>query len=170
MAVLSVAGTTMGLRDKAKAEGLQEDARRRQQIEMIKQMNSVNADLRLQAKDKFEQARQQMTEVNLSAIRNKGMLSAAIGESGISGNSMERLKRVTAADSSRELSAIRDNYQRDYQAIFANQVSNVESTKSALKGMGSVRRTSKLAQALDVVSSGTSAYVSSGGRFGTGNR
>jgi len=46
------------------------------------------------------------------------------------------------------------NYQRDYQALFANQVSNVENTKSQLKSSAPVFRTSKLAQALDVVGAG----------------
>lgn len=168
MAVVAVAGAAMGAHDKAKAEGKAEDARRKSQIEMVKQMNIANADMNLQAKDKHDQAQQQMTEVNLSSIRNKGMVAAAIGESNLAGNSMDRIKRVTAADASREKMGILDNYQRDYQTIFANQVGNVENTKSQMKSSVPVHRTSKLAQALDVAASGASAYASSGGQFGAG--
>lgn len=167
--VLSMAGATMQAKDKAKAEGQQEDAKRKSQIEMVKQMNIANADLGLEAKDKAEQAHQQLTEINLKSLRNKGMLAAAVGESNLSGNSMERIKRVTDAESSREKGAVQDNYQRDYQTIFANQVGNVENTKSQLKSMAPVIRTSKLAQALNVTSAGMGAYIAAGGKFGQGS-
>lgn len=154
MAILSATSAAMGAHDKAKAEGQAEDARRKGQIEMVKQMNYSNADLRLQTQDKGEQARQQLTDLNLKALRNRGMVSAAIGESNLAGNSMNRIKRVTDAEVSREKMGVVDNYQRDYQTLFANQVGNVENTKSQLKSSSPVFRTSKLAQALDVVGAG----------------
>lgn len=170
MAVVAVAGAAMGAHGKAKAEGQAEDAKRKSQIEMIKQMNIANADLALQAKDKGEQAQQQMTEINLKSLRNRGMINAAIGESGIAGNSMNRIKQVTEAETSREKMGVLDNYQRDYQTIFANQVGNVANTKSQLNSMAPVMRTSKLASALDVVSAGANAYGASGGKFGQGSK
>ena len=80
MAVVAVAGAAMGASEKAKAEGQAEDSKRKSQIEMVKQMNIANADSALQAKDKAEQANQQMTEINLKALRNRGMVAAAIGD------------------------------------------------------------------------------------------
>lgn len=154
MAVVAVAGAAMSASEKAKAEGQAEDSRRKSQIEMIKQMNSANADLALEARDKAEQANQQMTEINLKALRNKGMVAAAIGESNLSGNSMDRIKRVSEAEASREKMSVMDNYQRDYGTIFANQLGNVENTKSQMRASAPVFRTSKLAQALDVASAG----------------
>lgn len=154
MAVLAIAGAAAGAHDKAKAEGQAEDARRKSQIELIKQMNIGNADLALEAKDKGEQANQQMTEINLKSLRNKGMVAAAIGESNLAGNSMNRIKRVTDGETSREKMAVLDNYQRDYGTIFANQIGNVENTKSQLKSSAPVIRASKLASALNVVSAG----------------
>lgn len=159
MAITAVAGAAMGAHDKAKAEGKAEDARRKSQIEMVKQMNIANADLSLQTQDKHDQARQQLTEVNLKSLRNKGMIAAAIGESNLAGNSMDRIKRVTSAEASREKMGILDNYHRDYQALFANQVGNVENTKSSMKSMTPVHRTSRLANALDVVSAGVGGYA-----------
>ncbi|MFY1052738.1 virion core protein, T7 gp14 family [Ectopseudomonas khazarica] len=160
MATMAVLGAGVGAHDKAKAEGQAEDARRKGQIEMVKQMNFANADLKLQAQDKGEQARQQLTDLNLKALRNRGMVAAAIGESNLSGNSMNRIKRVTDAEVSREKMGVVDNYQRDYQTIFANQVGNVENTKSQLKSSAPVFRTSKLAQALDVVGAGMGGAAS----------
>lgn len=159
MAVVAVAGSAMASHDKAKAEGNAEDARRKSQIEMVKQMNVANADLALESKDKYDQAQQQLTEVNLKSLRNKGMVAAAIGESNIAGNSMGRIKRVTQAETDRERVGIMDNYQRDYGTIFANQVGNVENTKSALKSSQPVHRTGKLAMALDAVSAGAGGYA-----------
>lgn len=159
MAVVAVAGAAMAEKDKAKAAGNAEDARRKSQIELIKQNNIANADLALEAKDKAEVANQQMTEINLTAIRNKGMLAAAIGESGLAGNSMDRLKRVTAAETSHEKMAVLDNYQRDYQTIFANQVGNVDNTKSQLNASAPVARPSKVAAALNVTAAGMGGYA-----------
>ena len=154
MALMGVAGAGVNAHEKAKAEGQAEDARRKSQIELIRQMNMANADLNLEARDKAEQARHQMTEINLKSLRNRGAVAAAIGESNIAGNSMDRVKRVTEAESSRESMAVLDNYQRDYQAIFANQVGNVENTKSQMRSMAPVFRTSKLSHALSIASSG----------------
>jgi hypothetical protein len=166
---LSATAATVAAKDKAKAEGQQEDAKRKSQIEMVKQMNVANADLTLSAKDKAEQANQQMTEINLKSIRNRGMVAAALGESNLSGNSMDRIKRVTDAESSREKMSVLDNYQRDYQSIFANQVGTVENTKSQMKSMAPVFRTSKLSHALNVVSAGVDGYTAAGGKFGQGS-
>lgn len=153
MGGMGLASGLMSARQQAKAEGAAEDTKRRQQIEMIRQMNMSNADSNLEARDKYDQAQQQLTEINLKSLRNRGMLTAAIGESGIAGNSMDRIKRVSQAESDRERVGVMDNYQRDYQTIFANQVGAVENTKSQLKGMAPVLKTSKLAQALNVASS-----------------
>lgn len=159
MAVMAVAGAAMSAHGQAKAEGAAEDSRRKGQIQMVKQMNMANADLSLEAKDKYDQAQQQLTDINLKSLRNRGLLNAAIGESGIAGNSMSRIKRVTQAETDRERVGVMDNYQRDYQTIFANQVGNVENTKAALKGSNPVLRTSKVAQALNVVNAGVSGYA-----------
>lgn len=169
MAAMAASGAAMGAHDQAKAEGQAEDAQRKSQIEMIKQMNIANADLSLEATDKAEQARQQLTEINLQAIRNRGMVAAAIGESNIAGNSMNRIKRVTDAQSSRETMSVLDNYQRDYQTIFANQLGNVENTKAQMRSMAPIIRTSKIAHALNVASAGMGAYTASGGTFGKGS-
>jgi len=167
LAAVAVAGAAMSARDKAKAEGQAEDARRKSQIEVVKQNNIANADLNLQMKDKGDQTRQQLTEVDLKALRNRGLLNTAIGESGLSGNSMNRIKQVTQAETDREAQSIRDNYQRDYQAIFANEVGNVENTKSQLKAGAPIFKTSRVADALNIVSAGAGAYSAAGGKFGS---
>jgi hypothetical protein len=158
MAAMSAGSAILGAKSTAKAEGAAEDARRKGQMEQIRQMTTANADSNLDLRDKSEQARQQLSELNLTSIRNKGMVNTAISESGVGGASMERIKRISAAESSRERMGVVDNYGRDYQTIFANQVSNVENTQAALRGSQPVMRTSKLAQALNIASAGASGY------------
>ncbi len=166
MAAMGAAGAAAGAHGQAKAEGAAEDARRKGQIELVKQMNAANADSNLEIVDKGEQARQQLTELNLTSLRNRGMLRTAIGESGLSGNSMDRINRVSQAETDREAMSVVDNHGRDYQALFANQVGAVENTKSQLRSSQPVHRTSRLAQALNVVTAGAGSYMAADGKFG----
>lgn len=154
MAIVAVAGATMSAKSQAKAEGAQEDARRSNQHEQIAAMHRQDADLRLEAQDKNDEARSQLTETNLTALRNRGTIRAAIAESGMEGNTMDRVQRDVENDASREKMAILDNYDRDYATIFQNRVSNVENTKAALRGSKQAIGTSKIAQALNVTSAG----------------
>lgn len=62
-------------------------------------------------RQKAEQARQQITDINLKFL-DRGMVAAAIEESSIAGNSMNRAKQVTDIQSSREQMSVLGNYQR----------------------------------------------------------
>ncbi|WYW02911.1 internal virion protein [Pseudomonas phage vB_PpuP-Luke-2] len=159
MAAVALVGGAMAAKDKSKAEGAAEDAQRRNAREQVKQMNMANANLNLTAQDKQEEARKQITEVNMQALRNQGTIRTAIGESGLSGNSMRRIAQSVDNEASQQRMAITDNYHRDYQSIFANQVANTENTKSALKGQAQVIKTSGLSQALGIVSAGAQGYA-----------
>lgn len=154
MAAVALVGGTMAASDKAKAEGNAEDAQRRTAREQVKQMNMANANLNLNAMDSAEEARRQLTEVDMQRLRNKGTIKAAIGESMLSGNSMDRIERSVDNEASMQAMSITDNYTRDYQSIFANQVVNTENTRSALKGQGTIMKTSGLSHALGIISSG----------------
>ncbi|AZC51620.1 Phage internal (core) protein [Pseudomonas chlororaphis subsp. piscium] len=169
MAVVAVAGSAMSASESAKAKGQMTDNERKQQNEIVKQANWAENDQKLATVDKQDEARRQLTEVNLQTIRNQGIINAAIGESGMSGNSMNRLKNSVANDASAEKMNILDNYERDYQAIYANRVGSSENSKAAVRGLGgNNRKVNNIANALNMVSAGGSAYVASGGKFGQG--
>ncbi|AZC58613.1 Phage internal (core) protein [Pseudomonas chlororaphis subsp. piscium] len=169
MAVVAVAGSAMSASESAKAKGQMTDNERKQQNEIVKQANWAENDQKLATVDKQDEARRQITEVNLQTIRNQGIINAAIGESGMSGNSMNRLKNSVANDASAEKMNILDNYERDYQAIYANRVGSSENSKSAVRGLGgNNRKVNNIANALNIVSAGGNAYVASGGKFGQG--
>lgn len=158
MAVVAVAGAVIGSKEKAKAEGAAEDARRLGQREQVIAMNRADNDMRLETVDKNEQARAKLTETNLTALRNRGSIRAAIGESGLEGNTMDRLTNSVENEASAEKVAILDNYDRDYATIFGNRVANVEQTKAGLRGSVAAIRGSKVADALNVVSAGFQGY------------
>ena len=164
-AVAGLASGAMGAKQQAKAEGAQEDARRSNMHEQITAMHRADADMNLETHDKWDEARSQLTETNLTALRNRGTMRAAIGESMMEGQSMDRLQRDVENGASREKMAILDNYDRDYATIFQNKVSNVENTKAALRGSKSAISTSKIAQALNVASS-TMGGASAGSSLG----
>ena len=159
MAVVAVAGAVMSASEKAKAEGAAEDGQRRTAREQVKQTNMANANLNLTAQDKQEEARKQLSQINLQATRNRGTIRAAVGESGLSGNSMDRIQNSVENESSNARTDVVDNYHRDYQSIFANQIANTENTKSALKGQAQVIRTSGVSNALGIISSGANGYA-----------
>lgn len=143
----------------AKAEGAAIDAQRRQGQEMVKQMNYSDANLKMQERDLKEQQVAELTETTLNGIRNQGMVRAAVAESGIEGNSINRIERSVEADTVKERAGITDSYNRDYAAIFGNRIANIENTKSAIAGQGKIVRTSPLAHALNVTTAGVSGYA-----------
>lgn len=159
MAIVAVAGAAMSASEKAKAEGAAEDGQRRTAREQVKQTNMANANLNLNAMDKQEEARKQLSQINLQATRNRGTIRAAVGESGLSGNSMDRIQNSVENESSNARTDVVDNYHRDYQSIFANQIANTENTKSAIRGQAQVIKTSGLSNALGIISSGANGYA-----------
>lgn len=111
------------------------DQSRRQQMQMIKEMNYKEANLKLEARDLLDSTVQDMTQSNMNRVRNMGTIRAAIGEGNLEGNSMERVQRVTEGDFLRERQGLTDNYQRDYSAILGNRLANQENTVSQIKEM-----------------------------------
>ncbi|WP_268796630.1 virion core protein, T7 gp14 family [Pseudomonas huanghezhanensis] len=167
MVTMGVAGAASSASEGAKAKGQQTDNERKQQNEVVKQANFADNDQKLAGVDKHDEARRQLTEVNLQSMRNQGTINTAIGESGLSGNTMDRLKNSVANDTSAEKMNITDNYTRDYQAIFANRVGSSENAKAAVRGLGGNKyKVNNIANALNIVSSGAQGYMAAGGKFG----
>ena len=114
MGIMAVAGAAMSASNQAKAEGAAIDAQNRQAQEMVKQMNYSDANLMMQERDLKEQQMQELTETTLNGIRNQGMVRAAVAESGLEGNSMNRIERDVAGQTVKERVGITDSYNRDY--------------------------------------------------------
>jgi DNA repair exonuclease SbcCD ATPase subunit len=160
MAILAATSAAVSASEGAKAKGQMTDNERKQQNEVVKQANFAENDQKLATVDKQDEARRQLTEVNLQAIRNQGTINAAIGESGLSGNSMDRLKNSVANDASAQRMNITDNYTRDYQAIFANRVGSSENAKAAVRGLGGRKyKVNNIANALNITSATGVGYA-----------
>lgn len=150
----------------AKMIAAQTAAGRRQAIELMKQMNIQNADLSLQARSKLEEASSELTSQNMQKVQAMGSIRAAIGESILEGASMERIKRVTEGQFIREANMVTENYRRDYQAIFAQQLGGAQTAASQIGEIykGEQKQKSKLQMVLDplatIGSSAASAYAS----------
>lgn len=160
LAAVALIGGTMAAKDGAKARGQATDAQRKTHMEQVREMNMANANLNLDLKDKHEAAREHLVEVNLQALRNESTVRAAMGESMLSGRSMKAINNEVANQASKERVMTAQNYQRDYQSIFANQITNTENTKSSIRGSGRIFQPNKLGTALGIVGSTASAAAS----------
>ncbi|WP_052489898.1 MULTISPECIES: hypothetical protein [Pseudomonas] len=76
MAILAATSAAVSASDSAKAKGQVTDNERKQQNEVVKQANFADNDLKLQTAGKQDEARRQLTEVNLQRIRNEGTINA----------------------------------------------------------------------------------------------
>ncbi|TKK39960.1 hypothetical protein PflCFBP13517_18355 [Pseudomonas fluorescens] len=169
VAIIGAMSAAMSASEGAKMKGQMTDNERKQQNEIVKQANFAENDAKLASVDKHDEARRQLTEVNLQALRNQGTINAAVGESGLAGNSMDRIKNSVANDASAQKMNITENYERDYQAIFANRVGSYENAKAAVRGAGGNNyKVNNIANALNIVSSGGGAYMAAGGKVGKG--
>lgn len=154
-----------GQNAQAKMIAAQTAAGRRQAMEIMKQTNIQNADLSLQARSKLEEASSELTSQNMQKVQALGSIRAAIGESMLEGSSMDRIKRVTEGQFIREANMVTENYRRDYQAIFAQQLGGTQSAASQISEIykGEQKQKSKLQMVLDPLaimgSSAASAYA-----------
>lgn len=157
---MAAGSAIMGNRDAAKAQNAQNQALAGQNKELIRQGNIQRADLSLEARDKLEEATQELTANNMKSIQAMGTIRAAIGESMLEGNSMNRVEMVASGDFVREAANINENYKRDYQKIFAAQVGIKENTLSQVQQNNSQMQKGKspLEQALGVGMAGAAAF------------
>lgn len=160
---LAAGGSIMGSVQQNKAVAAQNDALRKQSIEMVKQMNFQNADDRLKAQAALEDAGNELTARNMQSVQAMGTLRAAIGESMLGGASMDRVSRVTEGQYIREANSVTDSYKRDYASIFAGQVGRTESTKAQVdaNNRGEAKMKSGLATVLEAGMAAGTAWAGS---------
>ncbi|NBK20409.1 MAG: internal virion protein B [Spirochaetia bacterium] len=149
MAMMAASSAMSSLQANKAAAG-QNDLLRRQKMEQIKQMNYKDADLKLEDRQAYDDTVAQMTQNSLQQVRNAGTLRAALGESMLQGNSMDRLERDYSAQFTRQQVGLTEDYQRDYGKILGERLGNYENTKyqvasldaqmPAVKSVGGVLR------------------------------
>lgn len=132
---IAAASSAMGAMQQNQAAAGEADQMRRQKIEMLKQANYQDANLKLEDRQNYEDTVAQLSENNMQNVRNMSTVRQAIGESGMSGNSIDRIARITQGDMLRENMGLNDKYQRDYATIFGKRVANAENTNSQIAAM-----------------------------------
>ena len=134
-AAMAVGQQALGGAQGEQAKAAQIDQGRKQQMQLLKEMNYKEANLKLEARDLIDSTVQDMTASNMNRVRNMGTIRAAIGEGNLEGNSMDRVQRVTEGDFLRERQGLTDNYQRDYSVILGNRLANNENTVSQINAI-----------------------------------
>lgn len=141
----------------------QTNAMRQQSLADLKVMNINNADDTLKARAALEDASNELTVRNMQQVQAMGTLRAAIGESGLEGNSIKRLEMITEGQHIRDANSVTDSYNRDYANIFAGQVGRTEGTKDQIdaRNAGEQKKQSALSIAVGAGLAGGTAWASS---------
>ena len=124
---MAAAQQVMGNQQKQEAVAGQIDQIRRQKIQMITKMNYDDKDLQLQERQSYQDTVNQLSQNSMQNVRNMGTVRAAMGETMLSGNSFDRIQRVTQGDFIRSQMGLNENYENT-----ANQVAAMKEPK--LKG------------------------------------
>lgn len=170
MAGMGAASALKGSYDNAKIAGQMNDASRRQNAELLKQARWENASNNLDVRTKFEEASSEISNNNLQAIQTQGAIRAAVGESMLSGNSMDRIEGMVSLQNTTNNAMVNENYKRDYASILTGTVGSMESTRGQIKTNQNNERKgeSALSQAigagLGAGSGALTAYASGGGK------
>lgn len=149
-AVLGASSAVTNVKNQNKAWAATETARRKQNIEMVRQSNLQDANLMLQDKSNFEQARQALENQTLDAIKAQGTVNAAINESNMEGRTTERVRRDVENVALRTKGMINENYQRDYLNIYTQREANRDQLISVISNSAASPRPSTFGQILDV--------------------
>lgn len=164
---LSIMGSLFDGQSKNAAWAAQETARRKQLIQMVRQANTQDANLRLQDRSNFEAARQELENVTLDAVKAQGTVQTAMAESGLEGRSMDRVKRDTQNSYLRTKTAINTNYERDYANIYAQRVGVRDNLIAAVEGSQPAAKESGASQLLSGVTGAMSGAIAGTNLWGS---
>jgi len=170
MSAVAAVGSIVDGKNQQKAAVKQEEARRKQKIEMMRQSNYKDANLQLQDMGNYDEARELLAEANLDAIETQASVSTAIGESNLSGRSMERIERQVANEALAVKTDINRSYERSYYNIYAQREANRNELISAYEGMPSVPQPDQLGLIANTVGATAQGVVTGyqlGGMLGT---
>jgi len=158
MAVLGAAGGMMDIKNQNKAWAAQETARRKQKIQMVRQANSQDAALRLQASNLMTQARDILEQESIGYIQAKGAVNNAINESNLEGRTMDRVRADVDKQFLKTKVRIQSNYETDYANIYAERESVRDNLIAGLEGMPAQPKPNKLSQAVSLANSTIGGY------------
>lgn len=159
LGVMAGMSAIAGAAGDAKSIGAQIDQQRKQKVEIIKQMNWGDAQVRQDQRNLWDQTAAELGDMDMAAIRNRATISAAIGESGMGGRTANAVQRNVEAADLRARSRVTDNYERDYTSLLAAQQENWQGGLSQIAGQAKIQTKSSGAQMLDVLSATVGGYM-----------
>lgn len=152
MAALGGASAINGNRAAAKQAGAAIAQQNAQKQEIIRESNYAAVSNNQEAVNARDEAVQQLTELNINAIRNQGMVQAAFGESGLEGRSQRAVTRELQGTQARQADAIRQGLTEKERAVqYANETGQL-SAIGQIKGMGKIEGPDNTTQLLNVFS------------------
>lgn len=166
MAALNVVGSAVDSNNQNKAWAAQEEARRKQLMQAVKQSNIADAGLQLQAADSYKQARLELENQSMSHIKAKGAVTTAANESNLEGRSIDRVKRDVDNTFLRTKGMITENYERDYHNIWVQRANNRDDLIAQIEGSQPAAKPDGLSQGLGMASAGLSGAMQGGQLWG----
>ncbi|MGL5708979.1 MAG: virion core protein, T7 gp14 family [Aeromonas sp.] len=167
MAAISMVSKGIDQKNQGKAAAAQEEARRKNLIQAVKQSNIADAGLKLQANESYKQARAELEKTSMDAIKAQGTVRTAMNESNLEGRSMERVMRDTENVALRTKGQITENYERDYHNIWIQRVNNRDSLAATIEGSQAVQMPDATGNALGLVQAGAQGAMVGQNLWGT---
>lgn len=167
MAAVSMVSKGIDQKNQGKAAAAQEEARRKNLIQAVKQSNIADAGLKLQANESYKQARAELEKTSMDAIKAQGTVRTAMNESNLEGRSMDRVMRDTENVALRTKGQITENYERDYHNIWIQRVNNRDSLAATIEGSQAVQMPDATGNALGLVQAGAQGAMVGQNLWGT---
>lgn len=166
MAAVSMVSSAVDSKNQNKAWAAQEEARRKQLIQAVKQSNIADASLQLSAVDSYRQAQRELENQSMSAIKARGSVTTAMNESNLEGRSMERVQRDVDNTFLRTKGQITENYERDYHNIWVQRSNNRDDLIAQIEGSQPAARPDGLSQGLGMAQAGLNGAMMGGQLWG----
>lgn len=167
MAAISMVSKGVDQKNQGKMLAAQEDARRKQLIQAVKQSNIADAGLKLQANDSYKQARSQLESASMDAIKAQGTVRTAMNESNLEGRTMERVTRDVENVALRTKGQINENYERDYHNIWVQRVSNRDNLIAQIEGSQPIQMPDQAGNMLGLAGAGVQGALVGNNLWGT---
>jgi len=163
---LAVTSGIMSQKGEMDARGAQIDAQRRQKIEVVRQMNFADAQIKQDYRNLWDNTVSELEDLDMQALKNRTTMAAGISESGMEGRTTDAIMRSVQGTDLKSRARVTENYERDYASILGAQYGAWEQGKASFSGIQeSSSKVDWLAETLKIGTAGLSG-ASQGAQLG----
>lgn len=162
MAIGAVAGAVMGLVQGSEQEKAQARAYKDRVKATVQNYNYADQQVNLDLSNARDQSAAELAQTQANSIQNLSTIRAAVFESGMDGNSMERVMRIAKGSDLRSEDSIRDGFGKAVAgALLSKQINrtNAQSSLDGLRKQVESSQPSSTAQMVNLVGQGLEAYA-----------